>query len=184
VETITSTVILPANGLTKAESQPSNVTRKRFARRKRLLAACGAVVIAGAIAAGFIITSAMHTSSMGSSVSASGPAPVVRAFFTAINQHDWQRVWSLGGKYLNRRPPYNTLSGMISGYRCTVNDEIERLSVSGQTASGRFTAHEAHGGIRTEQTYTFKYFISNGVIKSGDQRLLAGQAPPGCTVSI
>jgi hypothetical protein len=70
---------------------------------------------------------------------------------------------------------------MISGYRCTVNDEIKKLSVSGRTVSGRFIAHEAnHRGIKAEQTYSFKYVVSNGVIKSGGQQKLAGQAPPGC----
>src|SRR5690242_10484597 len=80
------------------------------------------------------------------STSGTGPATVVRAFFTAISNHNWQQVWSLGGKNLNRRPPYNTPSGMAEGYRCTVNDEIKTISASGQTVSGRFVAHEAATG--------------------------------------
>ena len=174
VETISSTARLPANGFTGAQPRSWTVkTRNRFIGGRWLLSACAAVALAGAMAVGFIITRDTHTDPT------PGPATVVRAFFAAINKHDWQRVWSLGTKYLNP-PPYNTLSGTISGYRCTVNDEIKKLSVSGQTVSGRFIAHEAHGGIKTEQTYSFKYFVSNGVIKSGHQHVLAGKPPPGC----
>jgi hypothetical protein len=69
----------------------------------------------------------------------------------------------------------------ISGYRCTLNDEIETLSASGPDVSGRFVAHEAHDGIATKQTFEFYYIVSGDVITSGDQRLLDGQAPPGCS---
>jgi hypothetical protein len=115
------------------------------------------------------------------SASAAGPAAVVQGFFAGINKRDWEQVWSLGGKNLNRRPPYNTPSGMARGYRCTVNDEIETLAVSGQTVSGRFVAHEAHDGVRTEQTFKFSYLVSDDAIQGGRQQLLAGKAPPGCS---
>jgi hypothetical protein len=105
----------------------------------------------------------------------------VRAFFAAINKRDWQQVWLLGGKNLNRRPPYNTLTGMISGYRCTVNDQIKELSASGQTVSGRFVAHLAHDGVATQQTYEFRYSVADDAINSGGQELVAGRVPPGCT---
>src|SRR5689334_20752128 len=75
---------------------------------------------------------------------------------------------------------YNTPSGMAEGYRCTVNDEIKTISASGQIVSGRFVAHEARNGVRTEQTFRFSYLVSGNEIKSGRQHLLAGKAPPGC----
>ena len=178
-ETISRTVAMPVNSFIKAQHKPGAVNRRRSASR-RWLAAFAAVVLAGAVAAGFILTSGSRTPPAAASTSGTGPAPVVRAFFAAINQHDWQRVWSLGGRYLNRRPPYNTLSGMISGYRCTVDDEVVKLSVHGQTASGTFVAHDANRGISTQQTFSFTYIVSNGAIRSGSQKLVTGQAPPGC----
>jgi hypothetical protein len=141
------------------------------------------LVLAGAIAFGFTFSSGTHMGAApasAASTSGTGPATVVRAFFTAISNHNWQQVWSLGGKNLNRRPPYNTPSGMAEGYRCTVNDEIKTISASGQTVSGRFVAHETRNGVRTEQTFRFSYLVSGNEIKSGRQHLLAGKAPPGC----
>ena len=183
VETISPTVSLPKNSFTKAQPLSGIFSRKPFASRKWLLASCSALVLAGAIAVGLIVTSGTRmgaTPASAASASGAGPAAVVRAFFMAVSNHNWQQAWSLGGKNLNRHPPYNTLSGMASGYRCTVNDEIKTLSVSGQTVSGRFIAHEAHNGVRTEQTYKFSYLVSGNVIKSGHQHLLTGKAPPGC----
>jgi serine/threonine protein kinase len=182
MEAASPTISLPVNGSKKTQSEPWIYSRQSLSRR-RLTAAFVAAILIGAIATGFILTSSPRTSpSSPSVISASGTAPaaVVQAFFAAIDKHDWQQVWLLGGKNLNRHPPYNTLSGMISGYRCTVNDQITTLSASGQTVSGRFIAHEAHDGINAEQTYDFRYSVSNDVIESGGQQLLAGQAPPGC----
>lgn len=182
-ETVDSTISFPKSGFNEARPGSRVFTRERFTGRW-LMAACAAVVLAGAIATGFVLTSSPRISpSPPSDTSATrvGPATVVRAFFAAINKHDWQQVWSLGGKNLNRRPPYNTPSGMISGYRCTVKDDVKELSVSGQTVSGRFIAYVAHDGVNAEQTYEFRYSVSNDVIKNGGQQLVAGQPPPGCS---
>ena len=171
--------VQPSSGLV---SGPAG--RSRPANRTWLVALCSAAAIAVAVAVGFMVdsggTHAAATPSLAASASGTGPATVVRAFFGAINKHDWQDVWSLGGKNLNRRPPYNTPSGMAKGYRCTTNDEIETLSSSGNTVSGRFLAHEASDGVRAEQTFEFSYLVADGVITSGRQHLLAGKAPPGC----
>jgi serine/threonine protein kinase len=178
----TPTISLPANGYKKAQPEFRLYIRESLSGRW-LTAAFVAAILISTIAMGFILTSSPRTSPSSPSVISApgtGPAAVVREFFAAIDEHDWQQVWLLGGKNLNRRPPYNTLSGMISGYRCTVNDQITKLSASGQTVSGRFIAHEAHDGINAEQTYDFKYSVSSDVIESGGQQLLAGQAPPGC----
>jgi serine/threonine protein kinase len=182
-ETLNTTVNLPENTFPHVQPSPAIRRQKPFAGRKWLLTLCSALVLAGAIAIGFIAFSGTHmgaTPASAASTSGTGPAMVVRAFFTAISNHDWQQVWSLGGKNLNRRPPYNTLSGMAEGYRCTVNDEIKTISASGQTVSGRFVAHEARNGVRTEQTFRFSYLVSGNEIRSGRQHLLAGKAPPGC----
>ena len=54
-----------------------------------------------------------------------GQVGVVEAFFTAINDRDWQRVWQLGGKNLGTGK-YSTYHAMISGYRCTDRDVLVR----------------------------------------------------------
>jgi len=182
-EAFNTTVNLPKNTFTNAQPPPVILRQKPFVGRKWLLTLCSALVLAGAVASGFIFSSGTHMGAApasAASTSGTGPATVVRAFFTAISNHNWQQVWSLGGKNLNRRPPYNTPSGMAEGYRCTINDEIKTISASGQTVSGRFVAHEARNGIRTEQTFRFSYLVSGNEIKSGRQHLLAGKAPPGC----
>ena len=182
-ETVIPTISLSANGFGKSDPVPPVVLRKRFIARKWLWSSCSALVLGGAIAAGFILSGGAHAGGAppsNSSTSDAGPAATVRAFFAAINNHNWEQVWSVGGKNLDRRPPYNTLSSMVSGYRCTVNDEIKTLSVSGPDVSGQFVAHEARNGITTEQNFEFHYTVSSGVIRSGDQHLLSGQAPPGC----
>jgi serine/threonine protein kinase len=164
---------------------------KRLSRRRWLLAACAAVVLAGA-AAGFIMASRTPprsgpgpgpspAPSLPPAAAVAAPATVVREFFAAINKRDWHRVWLLGGRNLNRSSPYDTLAAMIFGYRCTKNDVITNLSSSGREVSGYFVAHEALDGVRTEQNYAFSYVVTHGVIRRGDQRLLAGQPPPGCT---
>jgi serine/threonine protein kinase len=170
-----------ANGSIQDHPRSWTATGKRLVRRRWLLAACAIVILAG-VAAGFMMTSAPLTDPPPPptvTVSDSAPA-TVRAFFTAINNHDWQRVWSLGGRYLNRHSPHDTLRGMIFGYRCTKNDVITGLSSSGHDVSGYFVAHEALGGVKAMQYYEFSYFVSRGVIRGGRQHLLGGQPPPAC----
>jgi serine/threonine protein kinase len=187
-ETISPAVVRPVNSFTKVQPLPPVVSRKRFVSRNWLLLSCLASVLAGAVIVGHLIASPAGTDAKppaaatvsDAAASDAGPAAVVREFFTAINNHDWQHVWSLGGKNLNRRPPYNTPSGMAAGYRCTVSDQIKTLAVSGQTVSGSFVAHDANGGVRTEQTFKFSYLVSGNAIESGRQQLLSGKAPPGC----
>ena len=185
-ETVRAAPALAANSLIK--DQPRS--RTRLARRRWLLAACAAVVLAGA-AAGLIVASGTpprpgpgpgpSPTPPPPAAAVAAPATVVRAFFAAINKHDWHRVWFLGGRNLNRSSPYDTMADMIFGYRCTKNDVVTNLSSSGREVSGYFVAHESLDGVRTKQNYEFSYFVSHGVIRRGDQRLLAGQPPPGCT---
>src|SRR5262249_25508666 len=104
---------------------------------------------------------------------------VVEEFFAAINKHDWLRMWSLGDKYLGYGP-YNTLLGMTYGYRCTERDVPRGLNSNGNVVSGFFVAHDSNRGVRTEQTYSFRFVVSHGAIRRGNQKLLSGRAPPGC----
>jgi hypothetical protein len=109
-----------------------------------------------------------------------GPTSVVEAFITAINGHNWPRVWQLGGKNLVTSE-YPTYSTMILGYRCTDRDVlVGRPTVRGDVVSGSFLADEANGTAHAVQRYVFRYVVRGGVIVSGHQSLVSGSSPPGC----
>lgn len=94
----------------------------------------------------------------------SGPAVVIREFYEAISQHNWPRVWQLGGKNLGHGP-YASYSGMVAGYRETERDTLQALAVSGDTVTGRFLAYQTTG----VQAYSFRYIVRDGTIVGGYQ---------------
>ena len=105
---------------------------------------------------------------------------VVKAFFTAISDHNWPRVWHLGGENLGIGI-YRTYNGMISGYRCTTRDVLDASpTTSGEVVSGSFLAHEADGTKEAVQRFAFRYVVRRGVIVSGHASLMSGSPPPGC----
>jgi hypothetical protein len=105
---------------------------------------------------------------------------VVQAFFTAISDHNWPRVWHLGGENLGTGI-YRSYNGMISGYRCTIRDVLAiRPTTSGDAVSGSFLAYEADGARKAIQRFTFKYVVRRGVIVSGYAFPVSGSPPPGC----
>jgi HJR/Mrr/RecB family endonuclease len=111
------------------------------------------------------------------STSSVTPSPdlVVREFFAAINRHDWQEVWQLGGKNLGKGP-HASYDGMIYGYRFTAKDVVTSLSFSGNAVSGRILAYETNGLV---QTYSFTYLVHGTVITSGRQMLLGTSGSAG-----
>jgi hypothetical protein len=105
---------------------------------------------------------------------------VVEAFFTAINDHNWSRVWHLGGENLGTGI-YRTYNGMISGYRCTTRDVLDASpTTSGDVVSGSFLAYEADGTRKAAQRFAYKYVVRGGVIISGYMSRVSGSPPPGC----
>ncbi len=105
---------------------------------------------------------------------------VVEAFFTAISDHNWPRVWRLGGENLGTGI-YRTYNGMISGYRCTTRDVLDASpTTSGEVVSGSFFAYEADGTREAVQRFAFRYVVRRGVIVSGHASLVGGSPPPGC----
>jgi membrane protein implicated in regulation of membrane protease activity len=105
---------------------------------------------------------------------------VVEAFFTAISDHNWPRVWHLGGENLGTGI-YRTYTGMISGYRCTKRDVLDASpTTSGEVVSGSFLAYEADGTKKAVQRFAFRYVVRRGVIASGHAYLVGGSPPPGC----
>lgn len=109
-----------------------------------------------------------------------GSTRVVESFITAINDHNWPRVWQLGGKNLGTGD-YRTYLGMIKGYRCTDRDVLDgNPTASRNSVSGSFHAYESKGSAKAVQRYEFRYVVRGGEIVSGDLSLLSGSPPPGC----
>lgn len=86
----------------------------------------------------------------------SGPAAVVRAYIAAINDHDYARAWSLGGR--NTGWSY---SEFASGFSTTARDTLTIVSVSGDVVTARLTAQQTDGTIKT---YAGTYMVQNRVI--------------------
>jgi hypothetical protein len=102
---------------------------------------------------------------------------VVEAYFTAINDHNWPRVWQLTDKNLGT----GTYADMVSGYRCTNQDVLSgNPVVSSKGVSGSFLAYEANGAARAVQRYAYTYVVRGGAIVSADVSLVNGSPPPGC----
>ena len=101
---------------------------------------------------------------------APAPQAVVLAYYAAINQQDWPRVWQLGGKNLN-----SSYNQMLSGYRLTARDILTNVRVSGNTVTARLLAYETTGPV---QTYLVSYVVSGGVIVAGHGTLLGTSGLP------
>jgi hypothetical protein len=69
---------------------------------------------------------------------------VVRSYFDAINDRDYQRAWDLGGK--NFGDPYEEFA---AGFADTVHDEVTIVSTSGNTVRIRLDAEQSDGSHRT-----------------------------------
>jgi eukaryotic-like serine/threonine-protein kinase len=153
-----------------------SVSARPSGRRRRIgavWAAAAAVIIAVAgagIALGSHLSGTPHpprSPSVSPTVTPAEQAPeaVVRAYFAAIDAHDWHKVWQLGGKNLGQ-----TYASMVTGFRHTRHDKLTSLTSSGDSVSVRILAYETAG---TVQTYALSFTVSNGVITSGQQTLLA-----------
>jgi serine protease Do len=88
---------------------------------------------------------------------------VVTAFFNAINESNWPRVWALGGDNLS--PTYTS---MVAGYAHTEDDTALIYKVAGQTVSVGLLAQETSG---VAQFYLGQYTVSRGTIVTGHQSL-------------
>ena len=149
-------------------------------RRHAVWAAAAAVVVLGCASAG-IALAAHDSGARGTAGSASGhdgrttataadsPRAVVKAFIAAINEHDWHKVWQLGGKNLGE-----TYGAMVAGFRETNHDVLNRITSHGDTVNARITAYESTG---TVQTFALSYTVRAGMITAGRQTLLATRKP-------
>ncbi len=90
---------------------------------------------------------------------AAGPRSVVRAYFAAINERDWPRVWRLGGDHMGQ-----TYQAMVAGYASTVRDVMRYSRVDGDHVVVWLRASETGGAV---QVFRLEYTVRNGVITSG-----------------
>ena len=85
-----------------------------------------------------------------------GPAATVRAYFKAINRHDYGRAWRLGGRYTG-----SSYAAFVSGFAGTEHDAVTIQSVSGHVVRARLAARQTDGSVKT---YEGTYRVRHGVI--------------------
>jgi serine/threonine protein kinase len=87
-----------------------------------------------------------------------GPAATVRAYYAAINDHDYPRAWTLVGGTKTQNTDYN---GFVQGFNGTESDKVTIVSVAGNVVTVRLAATQTSGAVKNYQgTYT----VTNGVI--------------------
>jgi serine/threonine-protein kinase len=87
-----------------------------------------------------------------------GPAATVRAYYAAINDHDYPRAWQLIGGAKTQTTDYNTFA---QGFNGTENDDVTIVSVSGNVVTVKLAATQTSGAVKN---YAGTYTVTNGVI--------------------
>jgi hypothetical protein len=133
-----------------------------------LAAAALLLVLAAAGVAALVLTSRVQLGGQpqppASSPAAASPQAVVRAYFAAINAHQWRKVWDLGGKNFGR-----TYDQMVAGYRSTAHDVLTSVHGHGRVVTVRLRAHQTDGTVRI---YRITYTVQDGVITGAHTKLL------------
>jgi serine/threonine protein kinase len=96
---------------------------------------------------------------------AAPPAATVRAYFAAINAHDYAKAWALGGKNTGS----SSYSGFVNGFNDTAKDDITVVSVVGNVVTVKLAATQTDGSV---QHYQGTYTVTNGIITQGHIQLL------------
>jgi len=92
----------------------------------------------------------------------SGPASVVQAYYAAINNHDCNTAWSLGGDNISAANG-QTYQQFCQGFSTTSSDVLTVDSVDGDTVNVTIVAENTDG---SSQTFQGSYVVANGVIDS------------------
>ncbi|MFE9353416.1 hypothetical protein [Streptomyces olivaceoviridis] len=87
---------------------------------------------------------------------ADSPSGTVTRFFEAINEHDFQTAWDLGGKNLDA-----SYSSFVSGFATTERDYVTIRSVQDETVWVDLLARQTDG---TQKSYSGRYTVVDGVI--------------------
>lgn len=97
--------------------------------------------------------------------SPSNPASVIESFYAAINAHDYQRAWDLGGSNLNQ-----SYADFAGGFADTAADVISIDNVNGNEVDVHL--HAVHTDASTAD-YAGSYVVENGTITHGSLHLVA-----------
>ncbi|MFI1703151.1 hypothetical protein [Streptomyces griseoruber] len=89
-----------------------------------------------------------------------GPDATVLAYYDAINAHDFETAWELGGKNLGD----GGYQAFVLGYQDTARAEPTVESVDGDTVTVSLVAEGTDG---TQKSYRGTYTVVDGVITSG-----------------
>lgn len=84
------------------------------------------------------------------------PTTVVQDYFAAINAHDYQEAWALGGENLG-----GTYAAFVEGFSDTAEDSLTTINSQGNTVYVAFVATQDSG---TKVNYQGTYTVSSGVI--------------------
>jgi hypothetical protein len=150
---------------------PARGARRR--RRSPIWIAAAAVIVVGCASAGIALgfhdsgPPRKSESTTPAHRAATSPRAVVRAFIAAINAHDWQKVWQLGGKNLGE-----SQASLVAGFRDTSYDKITSIASHRDMVKVHLRAYETTGAV---QTFALSYTIRAGIITHGKQTLLATQ---------
>jgi len=87
---------------------------------------------------------------------AATPADVVRAYYDAINAHDYREAWNLGGKNFG-----GSYAAFAAGFSDTLNDAITVNSTTGDVVNVSLDAEQNDGSFRD---YSGTYTVRNGLI--------------------
>jgi hypothetical protein len=103
------------------------------------------------------------------------PATVVRRFYAAINDGDYQTAWALGGKNLGNR----SYQAFAAGFADTDHDDLRITAVRGQLVDVRLVATQDGGARQT--VYAGTYRVVGGQITRGRLRVVdqTGGGPAG-----
>lgn len=145
--------------------------------RRRPRSAWIALVVAIALAAGAGAALALHknpgtgkppvadSSGLGTITTTEPRArAVVKAYFAAINAHDWGLVWRLGGKNLSL-----SFASMKTGFRDTDRDVITSMTAVGNAVTVHIRAFDTTHAV---QVYVMNYTVTGSIISSGDLQLI------------
>jgi hypothetical protein len=86
----------------------------------------------------------------------------VQDYYAAINAHDYQEAWSLGGKNLS-----GSYDSFVQGFANTAHDSITVASLAGNTVIILIDSTQTDG---TQEYFTGSYTVQNDEIASADVR--------------
>jgi hypothetical protein len=107
-------------------------------------------------------TPGQSTASGPATVASGGPASVVQAYYAAINNHDCNTAWRLGGDNISAANG-QSYQQFCQGFSNTSHDDLTVNSVAGNTVTVTIVAQNTDGSSRS---FYGSYVVRNGTIES------------------